>query len=94
MKKINLQVKLPVSVIKEGDAYIAYTPALDLSTFGKTYESAKERFEESVAIFFEELVKKGTLEEVLYNLGWKRTQAKWNPPLVVSQDFHTFKVSA
>ncbi len=88
MKKINLQFKLPVSVIKEGKKYIAYTPVLDLSTSDDSFEGAQKRFEEIVYIFFEELIKKGTLKEVLRDLGWKRIQNNWNPPVVVSQDFH------
>jgi len=92
MRKLNLEFKLPVSILREGKKYIAYTPALDLSTSGKSYEEAKKRFEEIVNIFFEELIKKGTLEEVLRDLGWKRVQAKWNPPMVISQDFQTVRV--
>jgi len=94
MGKVSLEFKLPVSIIKEGKKYIAYTPALDLSTSGKSYGEAKRRFEEIVKIFFEELIKKGTLEEVLRDLGWKRVQTKWNPPLVISQDFQTVRVPA
>ena len=67
MIKLNLQ--LPVSVFKEGKHFIAYTPVLDLSTSGKNYEEVKKRFKESVSIFFEELVKKGTMDEVLESLG-------------------------
>ena len=47
MKKI-LSVKLPVSIIKEGKKFIAYSPALDLSTSGKTYNEARRRFAEIV----------------------------------------------
>lgn len=89
MDKINLQFKLPVSVIREGKKYIAYTPVLDLSTSANNFESAKKRFGEIVCIFFEELIKKGTLEDVLRDLGWKKIQKNWNPPVVVSQEFHT-----
>ncbi len=80
MKKINLQLKLPISVIKEGKKYIAYTPVLDLSTSANTFEGAKKRFEELVCVFFEELIKRGTFEEVLRNLGWKKAgscSARW-----------------
>ncbi|MFH1412784.1 MAG: hypothetical protein ABIG10_02030 [bacterium] len=93
MKKINLEFNLPVSFLKEGNKYIAYTPALDLSTYGKSYQEAKKRFEEIVNIFFEELINKGTLEDVLSNLGWKRVQAKWNPPVVISQELQTVRLT-
>lgn len=40
-----LNVGLPVSIQKEGAMYIAYTPALDISTFGKTKGEAKKVFQ-------------------------------------------------
>jgi predicted RNase H-like HicB family nuclease len=93
MRKTQLKFNLPISFLKEGNKYIAYTPALDLSTSGKSYAEAKKRFEEAVDIFFEELIKKGTLKEVLLDLGWKRAQSRWNPPLVVSQESQLIQVS-
>ncbi len=92
MKKLQLQVNLPVSVLKEGKKFVAYTPALDISTSGSTYKEAKKRFEEVVRIFFEEIYERGTLEEVLKELGWKKTQKKWKPPVVVSQESQEIKV--
>lgn len=89
-----LEFKLPVSILREGKKFVAYTPALDLSTSGKSYEEAKRRFSEIVNIFFEELIKKGTLEEVLRDLGWKRVQARWSPPVVISQESQTVRVPA
>lgn len=77
--------QLPVSIFKEGKQFVAYTPALDLSTSGKSYDEVKNRFQEIVGIFFEELVKKGTLEEVLTSLGLQKVKKQWEPPLVVSQ---------
>jgi len=92
MRKIMLELKLPISILREDKKYVAYTPALDLSTSGKNYEEVKKRFNEIVNIFFEELIKKGTLDEVLRGLGWKRVQAKWNPPIVVSQESQAVRV--
>jgi predicted RNase H-like HicB family nuclease len=89
-----LEFKLPVSFLREGKKYVAYTPALDLSTSGRTYKEAKRRFSEIVNIFFEELVKKDTLEEVLRDLGWKRVQSKWSPPVIISQELQSVRVPA
>lgn len=93
MKNTKLEFSLPVSILKEDNVFIAYTPALDLSTCGDTYEEAKERFSEIVNIFFEEVTKKGTLEDVLLDLGWKKVQSHWNPPVVVSQESQSMTVS-
>lgn len=91
MIKINLQ--LPLSIFREGKSFIAYTPALDLSTSGKSYEEVKKRFNEVVAIFFEELVKKGTLAEVLEGLGWQKVKKQWAPPVLVSQEMEKVRLS-
>ncbi len=61
MPKLNISLNLPVSFLKEGNRYVAYTPALDLSTSGNTLEQAWHRFTEAVESFFEEILDKGTL---------------------------------
>lgn len=87
-----LKVNLPVSILREDERFVAYTPALDLSTSGKSYKEVKERFNEIVEIFFEEIIKKGTLDEVLQSLGWKKLETKWSPPVVISQESQTIQV--
>jgi len=91
-KKLYFEVSLPVSILKEGKYFVAYTPALDLSTSGKTFAEVKERFSEVVQIFFEELLEKGTLEEVLFGLGWQRSRKEWKPPIVVAHEAESFRV--
>ena len=93
MKKTILQFNLPVSILREGKKYIAYTPALDLSTSGNTFDQAKKRFDEIVHIFFEEIMKENTAEEVLTDLGWQKVNAKWNPPIVISNESQMVKLS-
>lgn len=78
-------ISLPVSILREGNRFIAFTPALDLSTSGRTSDQAKERFDEAVQIFFDELERMDTVDEVLTNLGWQRVQNNWNPPVLVAQ---------
>ena len=92
MNKAMLEFNLSVSILREGKKFIAYTPALDLSTSGESYKEAKKRFEEIVGIFFKEIIKKGTFEEVLRDLGWRRIQAKWSPPVVISQESQTIQI--
>ena len=93
MKKIT-PVQLPVSILKEGKKFIAYSPALDLSTSGKTYNEAKKRFTEIVDIFFEEIDKKKVVEESLKDLGWTKAQASWQPPVIISQELEAVNVPA
>ncbi len=92
MKRVTFSANIPVSFFKEGDAYIAYCPILDLSTSAATYEKVKERFSQVVEVFFEELVDMGTLDDVLANLGWTKTQRHWTPPFSVGHDLHSVTI--
>jgi predicted RNase H-like HicB family nuclease len=51
-------VNLAVYIIKQGDYYVSFCPALNLSTFGDTETTAKEGFEEALNIFFKETQKR------------------------------------
>ena len=66
MKKETFEISLPITIFREGKSYVAYSPALDLSTSAKTYAKAQSRFAEAVGIFFEELSSMGTMEKVLF----------------------------
>lgn len=85
-------VSLPVNILREGDKFVAYTPALELSTEGNTFEEAKKNFEEAVLIFFEEITQERKTEDALSNLGWMRVNTKFVPPTMVSAQSETFSV--
>lgn len=77
-------LNLSVNISKQGKHFVAYSPALDISTSGKSKRNVQKKFGELVQIFFEEITGAGTVEEVLTELGWKKKQSVWNPPQVVS----------
>ena len=93
MAQQRLEFNLPVSIFKEEDKFIAYTPALDLSTSADTFEKVKKRFTEIVNIFFEELKEKGTLENALGELGWEKVNQNWFPPVLVAQESEKVQVA-
>lgn len=94
MKQVEIVLNIPVSILKEGNKFIAYTPVLDLSTSGKSVKAAKANFSEIVEIFFDELLKKGTMDEVLTNLGWKKIKKQWAPPKEVEHCHEFLRVPA
>jgi len=69
--KSTFDICIEVALFKDGDYYIAYSPALDLSAYGNSEEDAKIDFEEQLDIFIKETSEKGTLEKVLLEQGWK-----------------------
>jgi len=89
MARLSYQkVLLSVVFHREGNKFIAYSPALNLSTCGNSMDEAKRRFEEIVQIFLEETDRMGTLEEVLMECGWRKVghpHKRWQPPIFVGQ---------
>jgi len=77
-----ISYNLSVLITKQGKSFVAYSPVLDLSTVGKTEMKAKKMFVEAVSLFFEELIERNTLNEVLVDLGWQKVKKVWNPPKV------------
>ena len=81
---------LTVNISRQGKRYVAYSPALDISTSGKTAAEVKRRFDEIVRLFVEEIESAGTTAEVLSELGWKKEEKKgahtgeWLPPVYKS----------
>lgn len=90
---MELRTHLAVTISRHGKQYIAYAPALDLSTSGKSVAEVKRRFEEIVPLFIQELEDAGTTAEVLTELGWQkgggshRSPARWQPPEVMNREF-------
>ncbi len=89
-----LSYTLPITIFQEGKTFVAYTPALDLATCGKTEKEARKRFREIVLIFLEDIVSRGNTEIVLTELGWKKEQGKWTPPQIISSQFIDVNVPA
>lgn len=92
MQKNITQFNLPVSILKEGNKFVAYTPALDLSTYGETFKAAQANFMEAVVLFFEELNEMGTGEQVLSDLGWEKQDETFSPPVVISHQSESFSL--
>ena len=76
--------KIGVVIIKEGDYFIANSPALDLSSFGKTEKKAISNFKEALGLFIESCIEKKTLKKVLVSCGWSEKRKQLIPPEIIS----------
>lgn len=92
MKNVNFETTLPVTIFREGDAFVAYTPALDLSSVGDSLEEAQRNFSEAAKLFVETCIEKGTLDDVLADMGWVKRDTDWVPPLVVSHESQVVQI--
>ena len=80
-----IQSTLDVIVTKEGKYYVAFSPALQLSSYGDTPKEAQSAFDEALEIFFEETSAKGTLERELISLGWTLSKANYLSPYLPAE---------
>lgn len=70
MDKINVSSEkvsseLAIFLFREDDNFIAYSPALDLSGYGKTEEDARNSFNIVLKEYFDYAINEGTLYEDL-----------------------------
>jgi predicted RNase H-like HicB family nuclease len=85
MNPNKMKIEIVVLLYKDGDYHMAYCPALELSSYGKTESEAKEYFLDALNIFIEDTIKKGTLEKCLLKFGWSLQQipnVKYEPPRI------------
>ncbi len=78
LAKINIP-DLPINIFKEGNIFVAHCPVLDISSCGDNLEEAHDMLKEALIIFFEELLKKGTFEKAMQELGWIKVKRKYQP---------------
>lgn len=72
--KSSINIIIEVALFEEDGIWVAYCPALELSSYGKDKEDAKSALDEAMGIFLKETDRKGTLERYLLKLGWQLQQ--------------------
>ncbi|HRH37500.1 MAG TPA: hypothetical protein PK760_04100 [Flavobacteriales bacterium] len=77
--KGRVELKLSLLKFKEDDIVFIYSPALDLTGYGKDGRSAKRSFEITVEEFVNYTSNKGTLDKELKRLGWRMSGSKRAP---------------
>ena len=58
-------------IFKEGETYVAYVPALDVSSCGSTDEEARRNIRDAVRGFLAASASLGTLDEIVEEAGYK-----------------------
>jgi predicted RNase H-like HicB family nuclease len=79
-------LSLTIHVWKEGPAFVAYAPELDVSSCGKTAARAKSALREAVSLFLEEAAAQGTLEDILTESGFERRGNSFRPRRILAKE--------
>lgn len=66
-----LQYKLPVSIKKKGNWYVASCSILDVYTQGETERKARSNLVEALRLFLISCIERGTLDAVMKECGFK-----------------------
>ena len=72
-----MNIYVRIEIFKEGDLYVALSPDLNVSSFGKTTEEAKNSIKEAIWAFVEECERMGTLDDVLEESGFLKIKNSW-----------------
>jgi len=57
-------LSIKVEIFKEDDLYVALAQELNVSSFGETFDEAKESIKEAIELFLEACREMGTLNEI------------------------------
>jgi predicted RNase H-like HicB family nuclease len=85
-------ISFTVHTFKEGKAFVAYVPELDLSSCGATEEEARKNICDAIHGFLETSEEMGTLADILAEAGYERDGETWRAPEFVSLDRLTLSV--
>lgn len=72
-----MQIDLHVDYFEEGGVIVALCPQLQVSSFGDTLQEAETSIREAIELFFEGCKSLDTLEEVLEESGFRKSNEKW-----------------
>ena len=87
------EIAYTVHTFKEGEAFVAYVPELDVSSCGATREDAMRNIRDAVEGFLESSAAHGSLELILEESGYRRSGAAWESPEYVGLERQTARVA-
>jgi predicted RNase H-like HicB family nuclease len=79
-------------IFKEGKTYLAFVPALDISSCGDTDEDVRRNIRDAVRGFLAASADPGTLGEILEEAGYRQKGDDWSAPEFVSLDRLTMSI--
>jgi len=69
--RVGFEVKLPITLEKEGNCFVARCPALDVCSQGENEQEATEHLKEALTLFLISCFERETLDKVLKESGFQ-----------------------
>ena len=91
--KVSVDVQVGIMYEEGSGEYIAYCPALNVSSFGESQKDAMRSIDQAIKLFVEETCEKGTFNQCLLDLGWRimlKPIPEFRPPKITRQVFDEF----
>ena len=76
---MDVKIKLFIKYRRDGRAWIAVCPAIDVATQSDTKTGALSGLSEAVSLWFESCISRGVLHEALQECGFKRSETGLAP---------------
>jgi len=80
MATVTYKVTIPVLIGRDDGTIVAYTPALNVGSCGRTQHEAMKRLGNAISLFFSELTEMRTLDKALRELGWRKAELRFVVP--------------
>ena len=78
-----MELRFTVRILREGRAFVAHVPELDVSSCGDTEADARRNIADLVQGFLETAKEQGTLDDILQEAGYQFKDGHWKEPELV-----------
>ena len=89
-----MNIEYTVHIWKEGGQFVAHAMPLDVMSSGLTPDQARAALDEAVHLFLATAADEGSLEDILYDVGYERRDDGWISPSWVATEKHSAALPA
>jgi predicted RNase H-like HicB family nuclease len=90
----SMNIEYTVQIWSEGEQFVARAMPLDVMSSGRTPEEARAALDEAVHVFLVTAAGQGSLEEILYEAGYRLQAGEWISPSWVVTERHSIALPA
>ncbi len=89
-----MNIEFTAHIWQEGNQFVAHAMPLDVMSAGRTPDEARQALDEAVRLFLMTASEMHTLDDVLQEAGYERSNGVWAAPTWVAIERHSTRISA